>query len=229
MRDREQPSARGDAGASLTPSQQRELVQRILRRYPRTYAQEAGIRSLDTPSGLFQLLVMATLMSARIRSSTALKATRALFAQRWTNARAMASATWVQRTEVLNHAGYARYDESTSRMLGETAVLLLDRYRGDLRRLREEADHEPATERRLLQLCKGMGDVGVDIFFREVQCSWTEIYPFADRRALGAAGRLGLGADAAALARWASGADFVRLVVGLVRLDIERAYDDLEA
>jgi len=229
MPEREQPSARGDAGASLTPSQRRELVQRILGRYPRTDAQEVGIRSLDSPSGLFQLLVMATLMSARIRSSTARQAAQALFAQRWTNARAMASATWVARTEVLNHAGYARYDERTSRMLGETAALLLDRYRGDLRRLREEANREPAAERRLLKLCKGMGDVGVDIFFREVQCSWSEIYPFADRRALGAAGRLGLGTDAAALCRWADGADFVRLVVGLVRLDIEHAYDDVEA
>lgn len=51
----------------------------------------------------------------------------------------MAEATWRQRTDVLNRAGYARYDESTSRMLGDTAQLLLDRYRGDLRKLREEA------------------------------------------------------------------------------------------
>lgn len=223
----DQASTSSERDAPRTRSQQRQLVQRILRRYPHTYAQQAGIRSLEAPTGLFQLLVMATLMSARIRSSTALGATRALFAQRWTTARAMAAATWAERTAVLNHAGYARYDESTSRMLGETSSMLLDRYRGDLRRLREEAHREPAEERRLLKLCKGMGDVGVDIFFREVQCSWTEVYPFADARALRAAQRLGLTADAAALCRMARGDDFVRLVVGLVHVDIEGCYDEV--
>jgi len=225
--DRGYASARAGSHTALTPAQQRQVVRRILERYPRTYAQEVGIGSLDSPSGLFQLLVMATLMSARIRSSTALTATKALFAHRWTSARAMASSTWAQRTEVLNHAGYARYDESTSRMLGETASMLLERYRGDLRRLREEAAHDPAAERRLLKCCKGIGEVGVDIFFREVQCAWSEIYPFADRRALGAAQTLGLAADADSLSRLARGADFVRLVVGLVHLDLEGSYDEV--
>jgi len=68
---------------------------------------------------------------------------------------------------VLNRAGYARYDESTSRMLGDTCALLLERYRGDLRKLREEAGHDPQRERALLKEFKGLGDVGVDIFSRE--------------------------------------------------------------
>jgi hypothetical protein len=77
-------------------------------------------------------------------------------------------------------------------MLGETSALLLDRYKGDLRRLREEAGHQPATERKLIKECKGIGDVGADIFFREVQRDWSELFPFADKRALQAAKRFGL-------------------------------------
>jgi hypothetical protein len=38
----------------------------LLRRYPRTYAEELGIDRLDRPSDLFRLLVLALLMSARI-------------------------------------------------------------------------------------------------------------------------------------------------------------------
>jgi hypothetical protein len=101
---------------------------------------------------------------------------------------------------VLNQAGYARYDERTSTILADTSALLLDRYGGDLRRLRAAAGHDSAAERRLLKEFKGIGDVGVDIFFREAQRAWSELYPFADRRALQAAGRLGLGADVAARA-----------------------------
>ena len=151
-----------------------ELTRAVLERYPRTYGEELGIRSLDGPSALFKLLVLALLMSARIRASVALDAARALFDQHWTTAAAMADATWRARTRALNHAGYARYDERTSTMLGDISALLLDRYRGDLRRLREDAGRDPAVERRLLKQCKGIGDVGVDIFFREAQRAWRE-------------------------------------------------------
>lgn len=203
------------------------LVRAVLDCYPRTYAEELGVRTPDKPSPLYRLLVMALLMSARIRASVALDAARALSRQRWATARRMADASWEDRARVLNQAGYARYDERTSTMLGETSELLLERYRGDLRRLRESAGHDPGAERRLLKEFKGIGDVGVDIFFREAQRSWTELYPFADRRALTAAEQLGLGRDAKALAKLAGGDDFARLVSGLVRVELDDTYDEI--
>lgn len=200
----------------------------VLSHYPHSYAEQLRIRSPGGPTGLFQLLVMSLLMSARISSSIALEAARALTAAGWTTAAKMADATWEQRTRTLNRSGYARYDERTSRMLGATAELLVERYRGDLRRLRADADEDPAAERRLLKECKGMGDVGVDIFFREVQGTWQELYPFADDRALRAARALGLPADPHRLAGLMDGrAQFVRLVSGLVQADLEHSIDEL--
>jgi endonuclease III len=198
-----------------------EVASELLRRYPRTYAEELGIDRLDRPSDLFRLLVLALLMSARIRASIAVDAAAALFRERWRTARAMADASWEARARTLNRAGYARYDERTSTMLGETSALLLDRYKGDLRRLREEAGQQPATERKLIKECKGIGDVGTDIFFREVQREWSELYPFADKRALQAAKRFGLAADARSLAELTSRGDFPRLINALVRADLE--------
>ena len=96
---------------------------------------------------------------------------------------------------MLNRHGYARYDERTAAMLGDACELLLERYRGDLRRLRDEAGRDPRRERRLLKQVKGLGDVGVDIFFREAQVAWEELFPFVDRRAAQTARRLGLDAD----------------------------------
>lgn len=142
-----------------------QIVQAVLQHYPRTYGEELGIRSLDKPAPLFRLLVMALLMSARIRASVALEAAQALSRQRWNTPKAMAEASWEDRARALNVAGYARYDERTSTMLGETSQVILERYRGDLRRLRAEAGRDPASERRLLKEFKGVGDVGVDIFF----------------------------------------------------------------
>jgi hypothetical protein len=136
--------ARTSAGA--------EVASELLRRYRRSYAEELGIDRLDRPSDLFRLLVLALLMSARIRASIAVDAAAALFRERWRTARAMADASWEARARTLNRAGYARYDERTSTMLGETSALLLDRYKGDLRRLREG---RPSTSNRM-QADQGM-------------------------------------------------------------------------
>jgi hypothetical protein len=40
-------------------------VKTLLERYGRTYAEDAGIRLADRPAPLYQLLVLATLLSAR--------------------------------------------------------------------------------------------------------------------------------------------------------------------
>ena len=202
------------------PSRDR-IVEALLERHGRTYAAELGIDlARNTPSVLYRWLCAATLLSARIGAKIAMQAARALAEQGWTTAQKMAETTWEERTRVLNQAGYARYDESTSRMLGDTARMLLDEYGGDLRRLREAAGRDPARERALLKECKGIGDVGADIFCREAQIAWDELYPFADRRALEAAARLGLEDDAARLAKRVPREDYPRLLAALVRTDL---------
>ena len=209
------------------PSKQR-IIEALLERHGQTYAAELGIDlERDTPSALYRWLCAATLLSARIGADIAMQATRALAEQGWTTAQKMADATWEQRTRALNQAGYARYDESTSRMLGDTAEMLLDKYRGDLRRLRDAAGRDPGRERALLKECKGIGEVGADIFCREAQVAWDELFPFADRRALEAAGRLGLEDDAARLARRVARKDYPRLLAALVRTALAKDYDEL--
>lgn len=114
-------------------------------------------------------------------------------------------------------------------MLGESADLILERWRGDLRELRGEAERDPGRERRLLKEFKGIGDVGVDIFFREVQGVWQELAPFVDRRALEMAERLGLTADADALARLVPDAELPTLVAALVRARLAKSQDEVLA
>jgi hypothetical protein len=210
--------------------EQEGIARVVLDAYGQTFAGELSIPvERNTPSALFRLLCAALLFSARIRAGAAANAARALADHGWTTPGKLAASTWEDRTRVLNGAGYARYDERTSTMLGETAALLLDEYAGDLRRLRKAAGHDPAAERRRLKAFKGIGDVGVDIFFREVQVAWDELYPFADRTALKAAERLGLPASARELADLVDTDDFTRLVAGLVRVHLAKAYSDIDA
>jgi hypothetical protein len=201
------------------------VIDALLERHGQTYAQELGIDvAKGTPSALFRLLVASILFSARIGAGQAVKAARALTNEGWTTAEKLAATSWRERVRVLNRHGYARYDERTASMLGD-ACELLDRYRGDLRRLRAEAGRDPSQERRLLKEVKGLGDVGVDIFFREAQVAWEELFPFVDRRAAQAARRLGLDADPRALAGNRNPEAFTRLVAALVRTELANDHD----
>jgi hypothetical protein len=204
------------------------IVEALLERHGQTYAAELGIDlERNTPSALYRWLCAATLLSARISARAAMQAARALAEEGWTTAQKMADASWEQRTRTLNQAGYARYDESTSRMLGDTAEVLLEKYQGDVRRLRAAAGRDPERERALLKECKGIGEVGADIFCREAQIAWDELFPFADRRALEAAARLGLEDDAARLARRASRKDYPRLLAALVRTMLAKDFNEV--
>lgn len=195
---------------------QREVAS-LLGKHGRTYAEEAGISVDDSPAVLFQLLVLATMLSARIRAEAAVEAMRGLLDSGLNTAAKLAAAGWDRRVKILNGHGYARYDESTARMLGDTCETLAEKYGGDLRKLREAAGRDVGEERRLLQEFKGIGELGASIFLREVQGVWDEVYPFADDRVLEEAARRGLPKTAAGLAHYVNQEDFPRLVAALLR------------
>lgn len=182
-----------------------------------TYAEEAGIRIKDTPSPLYRLLVLTTLLSVRISSSIAVAAARELSEAGWRTPRAMAAASWQDVVDALGRAHYKRYDESTATALGEGAQLLTERWGGDLRRLRAEADGDAGEVRELLQEFRRIGPVGAEIFCREAQGVWPELRPSFDRRALDGARRCGLPADARRLAGLVTPDDLPRLAAALVR------------
>lgn len=190
----------------------------VLARHGTSFAEEVGVDLRDPrPADLWSWYLACLLMSARISTDLAVRATRAYLDQIGRSVRATAEATWKQRVDVLNANGYARYDERTSAMLGDTADAIEERYGGDLRRLREEADGDPDRVHRLLQQFKGVGRVGADIYCREVQVAWDELYPFVDPVAADVAASLGLGRTPKAVAGLVARTDLPRLLAALVR------------
>ncbi|MGW0465201.1 endonuclease [Streptomyces sp. NPDC003027] len=192
----------------------------------RTYADEAGVRLKDTPQPLYQLLVLAHLLSARIRAETAVAAARALFEAGMRSPRRMREATWRERVDALGEGGYRRYDERTATQLGEEAELVLEKYGGDLRRMRAAADGDVDALRAALREMPGIGPAGADIFLREVQGIWPEVGPFLDERALEGARRARLPTDREALARLVRREELPGLAAALVRVSLERDTGD---
>ncbi|MFG2714235.1 endonuclease [Streptomyces goshikiensis] len=201
-------------------TEQHETVRRLLNEFGRTHAGEAGIRLRNTPAPLYQLLTLCVLFSVRIKAGIAVDAARELFAAGLRTPRAMAASSWQERVDALGRAHYRRYDESTATALGAGAEFVLDRYRGDLRRLRDAADGDPDRIRELLQEVTRIGPVGADIFCREAQGVWPELRPSFDRRARHAAAALGLPGTPAGLARLVAAEDLPVLAAALVRAEL---------
>lgn len=205
-------------------------VDTLLEEAGQTYADQAGISLRDTPAPLYRLLVLAVLLSTRIKADIAVDAAHELVAAGMGTPEKMRDATWRQRVDALGRAHYKRYDESTATALGEGAELLLDRWQGDLRRLRDEAGRDPRAIRELLQEVPRLGPTGADIFCREVQGIWTELQPALDGKARQGAEKLGLPTEPDELARLVRKPDLPRLAAALTRaaldVDVRHAVDD---
>lgn len=204
------------------PPSARRIVDALVEECGRTYAEEAGIRLKDTPQPLYQLLVLSLLLSARIRASVAVAAARALSDHGMRTPRRMVDATWQQRVDALGEGHYRRYDERTATQLGEGAQLVLDTWRGDLRRLRAEADGDRDRLLEGLQRVPGIGPAGADIFVREVQSLWPETGPWLGAKALQGAERLGLPTSPAQLGQAAQDHGDATFAAALVRAALDK-------
>jgi endonuclease III len=202
-----------------------DVVRRVLDRYGRTFADEAGIVLTDEPAPLFQLLVLAQLLSARISADIAIAAAQELSAAGWTTAQRLRDAPRPRVVAALGRAGYRRYDERTATQLREMAELVLDRYGGDLRRLAADADGDVDRAARLVQEVRGIGPTGAAVFLREVQQVWPWVRPYLDDRARSGASRVGL-PDDGRLAELVDPDDLARFAAALVRVSRTPAGED---
>ena len=211
----------------MPANQQRATVAALLSRHGRTYAQEVGIRLADKPAPLYQLLVLATLLSARISGDIAVSAARELFTAGYRTPRAMREASWQDRVDALGRGHYWRYDERTATMLGYAAELLRQRWSDDLRKLHSEGGDDAGRLESLLTEFPGIGPAGAAIFLREAQGVWPGIAPYLDRKALDGAGKIGLPTSPESLAALAgNNSRLPQLAAALIRVSLSRTAED---
>jgi hypothetical protein len=75
-------------------SRPESVAKALIDRFGYTYAQQAGIQLADKPSPLYQLLVLATLVSARISAHIAVAAARGLFTRAGRNPKQIRGSAW---------------------------------------------------------------------------------------------------------------------------------------
>jgi len=199
------------------------IVTELLDRGGSLYAEDASIKLADRPGPLYQLLVLAVLLSAPIPAETGIAAARELFAAGYRSPKAMGEASWQDRVDALGRGHYRRYDERTATMLGDGADLLSGKWHGDLRRLRDQADGEAGAIAAMLTEFSGVGPTGASIFLREVQDTWPAVAPYVDAKVTSGARRVRLPSDRESLAKlMADSGQPARLAAALVRVSLSQ-------
>ncbi len=197
-----------------------DTARELVHEHGRTYADEAGITLRDEPAALYQLLTLTTLFSVPISAQVAVTGARELFAAGWRTPERLLASTWQQRVDALGRGRYRRYDESTATALEDSANHLQSVWRGDLRRLRDDAGGELSGIQVRIADFPRIGPTGAAIFCREVQAVWPGVRPFFDQRALDGANKAGLPQDPATLARLVGAEDIARFAAALVRREL---------
>jgi endonuclease III len=152
-----------------------------------------GIRlSSRDPVELLKWFLASLLFGARISESIVIKTYREFERAGVLSPDAVLKTGWDGLVEILDRGGYVRYDFKTATKLLDLSRAVIDRYGGDLNVLYAEAADPKDLEDRLKSVGKGIGDVTVNIFLREMRGIWQKAEPLPPELVITAARNMGI-------------------------------------
>ena len=156
------------------------------------YARALGVDLAAPDAGeRFKWLLAALLYGARISEALASRTWRELDARGVTTPERILQTGWDKLVDILDAGGYVRYDYKTATKLLAVCDALVRDYGGNLDALHGAAADARDLERRIKALGKGIGDITVGIFLRELRGIWDKAEPPLAPLALDAAQALG--------------------------------------
>lgn len=177
----------------MDPDRLREVIKALILNIGGKFSTQLGIDlERGDPDNIFKWFLASKLFAARISTEIAIRTYRTFERNGVTSPGRILETGWDGLVKLLDEGGYVRYDFSTATKLLAITKDLQDRYRGDLNFLHREARDKKDLEDRLKELGKGIGDVMVNIFLRELRGVWEKAEPPISDHVLLGAERLGL-------------------------------------
>lgn len=151
----------------------REATNLLIKKFGQNYSDMLGIelKSRDDAE-IFKWFLASILFGAPIRETSAIQTYRCFEINEALEPEKIQDTGWDGLVKILDEGGYTRYDFKTSDKLLEVMGNLLTKYEGRLSLLHEQASDSHDLEERLKDLGKGVGDVTVSIFLRELRDLW---------------------------------------------------------
>lgn len=156
----------------------------------------SDILSIDLSDGkeeaVFKWFLASLLFGAPIRESSAIKTYKCFEKRNVLTPKSILETGWDGIVKILDEGAYTRYDFKTADKLLEAVKNLLEKYDGKLTLLYSEASDAQDLELKLKKLGKGIGDVTVSIFLRELRDVWKKADPNLTSLVVLAAEKLGI-------------------------------------
>ena len=147
-----------------------ELAGLLLDKFGRNYSE---ILEVDLESGtekeIFKWFLAAILFGAPINETSVIKTFGCFRRYDVLTPGRILETGWDGLVKILDEGGYTRYDFKTSDKLLQVMRNLTSKYKGSLIKLHEKSKNEKDLEERLKDLGKGIGDITVGIFLRELR------------------------------------------------------------
>jgi endonuclease III len=168
-------------------------VRSLMRKMPGRFSSPLGIRLTSRDSGeVFKWFLASILFGARISEVIARNTYQAFEKSGLLTPRAIQMTGWDGLVKVLDRGGYVRYDFKTATKLLDASKIILDRYNGDLNLAHDMATSSRDLEERLMDTGKGIGEVTVNIFLREMRGIWLKAEPLPTELVITAARNMGI-------------------------------------
>ncbi len=152
----------------------RELV----KKYGGRFSSALGIRLSSSDAGeIFKWFIASMLFGARISGNIAIRTYKEFESRGIASPEEVVKTGWDGLVAILDEGGYARYDFKTATKLLAVCKMLMEKYKGDLNILHSKSLDNEDLENRLKALGKGIGDVTVNIFLRELRGIWQKAMP----------------------------------------------------
>lgn len=166
-------------------------VKTLVEHLGQTYSERLGIEPQSKePSEIFKWFLASILFGARITETIAANTYKQFEKDGLLSPDSILKAGWDNLVASLDEGGYVRYDFKTADMILEIAGKLKKEYGGNLVQLYNMSASPEDLERRLKEF-KGVGEITVEIFLRELRDVWERANPLPGRFAVLAARNLG--------------------------------------
>jgi endonuclease III len=171
----------------------RKTVKALLEKFGKRYSEVLGI-NLDSGKDeeIFKWFLASVLFGAPITETSVIKTYKRFQKYEVLTPEKILETGWEGLVRILDEGSYTRYDFKTADKLLEVMQNLMEKYNGSLNLLHSKASNAKALENGLENLGKGIGDVTVSIFLRELREVWEKTKPNPTSLVVSAAKNLGV-------------------------------------
>lgn len=156
----------------------KKLTDTLIQQFGQKYSEILGINLRSKKEGeIFKWFLASILFGAPITESAVIKTYNCFEKCNVLTPEKILKTGWDGLVEILDEGSYTRYDFKTADKLLAVIGNLTENYEGSLNLLHEKAVDPLDLEKRLKNLGKGIGEMTVSIFLRELRGMWGKADP----------------------------------------------------